>query len=484
MTARDAEIPEMHFGRLVAFSMLLVVASFSATLVVSQWRLQPIEALALDIARDAAPSIEHLSAVRTELIRLGMYVNEYVTRTDNGGMISRDDIQTVRRRLDTEIDAYRALPSSPEEAKQLKAIENGLTILDRATENALDEADATSFESARLMSYAPFRDRLEGVDESVARLKGLNTEHAQARSEDILRARRVAMILTTVLGMVSLVVAIIASILVLRVLRGRNRLMMKHGRLLAERATELEAFAGRVAHDLKNPLGTMALLVLLAARRRGDDPKLREVLDKLTSQVKSMDQIIDGLLAFAQSGANPPSGARADLRTTLDEVVAEVRASAEAVSAELQIASFSATQLACSPAALTSVLSNLLCNAVKYLGDGKREPRRISIHVKDHDELTRIEVEDTGPGLPPGSERIIFEPFRRLTNTNQPGIGLGLATVKKIVEAYKGRVGVVSTWGCGSTFWFEIPKAPHDVAPVLSAPDLPRGRESPAATAQ
>jgi signal transduction histidine kinase len=485
MTAHDAEIPEMHFGRHVALSMLLVVASFSATLVVSQWRLQPIEALALDIARDAAPSIEHLSAVRTELIRLGMYVNEYVTHTDNGGMISRDDIQTVRRRLDAEINAYRALPSSPEETKQLKTIEDDLTVLDRATENALDEADATSFESARLTSYAPFHDRLERVDESVARLKGLNTNHAQARSEDILRARRVAMTLTTVLGMVSLVVAIIASILVLRVLRGRNRLMTKHGRLLAERATELEAFAGRVAHDLKNPLGTMALLVLLAARRRGDDPKLREDLDRLTSQVKGMDQIIDGLLAFARSGANPPSGARADLRTTLDEVVADVRASAEAVSAELQVASFSATQLACSPAALTSVLSNLLCNAVKYIGDGKRSPRRISIHVKDHhDELTRIEVEDTGPGLPPGSEHIIFEPFRRLTNSNQPGIGLGLATVKKIVEAYKGRVGVVSTWGSGSTFWFEMPKAPRDVAPARSAPNLPRGRESPAATAQ
>jgi signal transduction histidine kinase len=484
MTARDAEIPEMHFGRHVAFSMLLVVASFSATLVVSQWRLQPIEALALDIARDAAPSIEHLSTVRTELIRLGMYVNEHVTRTDNEAMISRDDIQTVRRRLDAELNAYRVLPSSPEEAKQLKAIENDLSLLDRATENALDEADATLFESARLMSYAPFHDRLERVDESVARLKGLNTKHAQARSEEILRARRVAMILTTVLGMVSLVVAIIASILVLRVLRGRNRLMMKHGRLLAERATELEAFAGRVAHDLKNPLGTMALLVLLAARRRGDDPKLREDLDRLTSQIKGMDQIIDGLLAFARSGANPPSGARADLRTTLDEAVADVRASAEAMSAELQIVSFSPTQLACSPAALTSVLSNLLCNAVKYIGDGTRAPRRISIHVKDHGELTRIEVEDTGPGLPPGSERIIFEPFRRLTNTNQPGIGLGLATVKKIVEAYKGRVGVVSTWGCGSTFWFEIPKAPCDVAPALSAPNLPLGRESPAATAQ
>jgi hypothetical protein len=61
MTTRDAGVPEMNIGRHLTFAMLLVVASFSATLGVSQWRLQPIDALALDIARDAAPSIEHLS---------------------------------------------------------------------------------------------------------------------------------------------------------------------------------------------------------------------------------------------------------------------------------------------------------------------------------------------------------------------------------------------------------------------------------------
>jgi signal transduction histidine kinase len=73
--------------------------------------------------------------------------------------------------------------------------------------------------------------------------------------------------------------------------------------------------------------------------------------------------------------------------------------------------------------------------------------------------------------LPPGSERIIFEPFRRLTESNQPGIGLGLATVKKVVEAYKGRVGVISIHGCGSTFWFEIPRAPDNpqVAPLIAS---------------
>jgi signal transduction histidine kinase len=353
MTPRALSVPEMHFGRYVALAMLFVVASFSATLAVSQWRLQPIEALAL------------------------------------------------------------------EAVEQLKQIDNDLA-----------------------------RNRLEKADEAVIRPKALNTSTAQERSNSILQARRGALRLATVLGMVSLIVAVIAGLLVLRVSRSRDRLMLKHGRLLAERATELEAFAGRVAHDLKNPLGTMAVLILLASRRRGDDPKLREDLGRLTSQVKRMDQIIDGLLAFARSGANPPPGARADLRAVLDEVTSEVRLAAEAAAVELRIGSFPATELACTPAALTSILSDLLGNAAKYIGGGRQTPRQISIRVKNHDAVTRIEVEDTGPGLP-------------------PGIGLGLATVKKLVDAYKGRVGVVSTEGCGSIFWFEIPNIQGIGTPVL-----------------
>jgi signal transduction histidine kinase len=271
--------------------------------------------------------------------------------------------------------------------------------------------------------------------------------------------------------------------LVLRVLRGRDRLLMQHGRVLAERATELEAFAGRVAHDLKNPLGTMAILVLLAGRRRGDDPKLCKDLDRLTGQVQRMDQIIDGMLAFACAGANPLPGALADLGVVVNEVVSEMRFAAEAVNTELRITPFPSTQLACTPAALTSVLSNLLSNAIKYIVQGTQIPRQISIHVKDHDDLTRIEVQDSGPGLPLGSEGIIFEPFRRLNESNQRGIGLGLATVKKIVEAYNGRVGVASTQGRGSTFWFEIPSAPRNIPAAMPNSNVLCERELPEAAA-
>jgi signal transduction histidine kinase len=127
-------------------------------------------------------------------------------------------------------------------------------------------------------------------------------------------------------------------------------------------------------------------------------------------------------------------------------------------------------QLACDKAALASVLSNLLGNAVKHIALGKQTPRRIVVRAKDRGSYARIEVEDNGPGLPPGSEQRAFEPFRRLMpESNLPGIGLGLATVKKIVEAFGGQVGVESRPNSGSVFWFELPKPPIPERPVADA---------------
>lgn len=63
------------------------------------------------------------------------------------------------------------------------------------------------------------------------------------------------------------------------------------------------------------------------------------------------------------------------------------------------------------------------------------------------------------PGIPPEAQQQIFEPFRRLNTTRQSGSGLGLATVKKIVEAYHGRLGVWPRHAKGSIFWFELPKS-------------------------
>jgi signal transduction histidine kinase len=89
---------------------------------------------------------------------------------------------------------------------------------------------------------------------------------------------------------------------------------------------------------------------------------------------------------------------------------------------------------------------------------GNSEVRRVTVRVEESGTQCRVAVEDTGPGIPPDMKSILFEPYVR-ANSTQPGIGLGLATVKRLAEAHGGRVGVEAAPGSGSTFWFELPKA-------------------------
>jgi signal transduction histidine kinase len=106
---------------------------------------------------------------------------------------------------------------------------------------------------------------------------------------------------------------------------------------------------------------------------------------------------------------------------------------------------------------VVSVVSNLVGNAIKYIGDGPE--RRILVRTSTWRGDVRIEVRDTGPGLPSGFESAAFEPYVRGSNDNRSGLGLGLATVKRIVESHGGAVGVESQPGKGCLFRVDLPQA-------------------------
>ena len=233
---------------------------------------------------------------------------------------------------------------------------------------------------------------------------------------------------------------------------------------------ELEHFADRVAHDIMSPLAGVGIALSVAQKTAGSEPTVKRVIDRGNQTLLRVRRMVDGLLEFARSGARPAGQLETDIRTVLDDVAEGVRGETEERNIELRIEPFPPSSVMCSPGVLTSVVSNLVRNAIKYMEDSA--VRRIALRVSDKAEFWRVSIEDSGPGIPPGKEAVLFEPYVR-ANSMQPGIGLGLATVKRLAEAHRGRVGVESTPGAGSTFWFELPKsAPR--SGIQSNPTPPR----------
>jgi len=254
-----------------------------------------------------------------------------------------------------------------------------------------------------------------------------------------------------------------------------ERTQRERADLLEQRCVELEHFADRVAHDIMSPLAGVSIALAVAQKTVGSDPAAKRVIDRGTQTLLRVRRMVDGLLEFARSGARPPALVETDVRTVLDDVAEGVRDDAEQRNIELRIEPFPPCSVKCSQGVLTSLVSNLVRNAIKYMGSA--EVRRIAVRVEDAGESWRVSVEDTGPGIPQDKRSTLFEPYVRV-DSNQPGIGLGLATVKRLAEAHGGRVGVDPSPKTGCTFWFELPKAAGGLA-QSRAPALPAVSNEP-----
>src|SRR5262249_21464930 len=100
---------------------------------------------------------------------------------------------------------------------------------------------------------------------------------------------------------------------------------------------------------------------------------------------------------------------------------------------------------------------NLLSNAIKFSEEGSE----VEVAVVDSDDYAEVQVIDHGLGIPPGSEKSIFEKYEQAHaegGSRRKGTGLGPPICKAIVEQHGGKIGVRATEGGGSTFWFQLPR--------------------------
>lgn len=265
-------------------------------------------------------------------------------------------------------------------------------------------------------------------------------------------------------------------------LRARCKELEEANAALTQSVAELEAFAGVVSHDLKNPLGTVAgyvqLLTYLDPQQRSS-AEYQELLAGVTDGVQGMRRLIDDLLEFATA-----PGARLQLlRVDLDVLVREV------VDAHLEMNRLGGggprPDITVEPlpsvhadrAMLRRVVDNLVDNAIKYTRPG--QAARVHVSAAGHATgWVHVEVADRGIGIPDGRHEAVFAGFHRAHDgEGYPGNGLGLAFCRRIVQRHGGLIGARPNPGGGTRFWLTLPASEEAAAapprPVSAVPDHP-----------
>ncbi|HEU5020332.1 MAG TPA: ATP-binding protein [Bryobacteraceae bacterium] len=220
---------------------------------------------------------------------------------------------------------------------------------------------------------------------------------------------------------------------------------------------ELEQFSYRVAHDLTEPLRTVITHTQLmeAARRMPPPPDTSESMRFVVEAARRMQVFIDGLLAYSRVTHETGDGEAREVDSA--QLLAVARADLSAAIQE------SGATLTCGPLPRISVAPgfeqvflNLIGNAIKY-----RKPEvapEIHIEAREDGDEWIFSVRDNGIGIEPRYLDYVFQPFQRLHGREIPGSGIGLATVRKIVEANGGSIWLESEPGKGSTFCFRLPR--------------------------
>ncbi len=221
-----------------------------------------------------------------------------------------------------------------------------------------------------------------------------------------------------------------------------------------------QQLADMIVHDLRNPLGsiTNSLELLHAAWVDQDDTvPIGQVLGIALRSSQRMERLISDILDMArlQSQEKTISIAETELPPLIDEVLETLMPSAkrrnhtieENIQSDLP-------PLWGDQDVIRRVLLNIMTNAIKYTPNGGT----ITLTVRADADEFYFAVADSGPGIPPEERQHIFEPFVRVDSDNVKGAGLGLAFCKLAVEAHEGEIGLDSTLGEGSTFYFTIPR--------------------------
>lgn len=219
----------------------------------------------------------------------------------------------------------------------------------------------------------------------------------------------------------------------------------------------LNNFATVAAHDLKGPLRSIISFSQLLHRSLKDKigEKEKDYFQYINNNTRKLATLIDDLLNFSRLGKQMPPPVEVDLNVIIKDVIDSFPELIEGTNTQFHIDKLP-TVLA-NYSLMVQVFQNLICNSLKFAQKSKESKIKISAFPLKTNRI-QVSIQDNGIGIPEDQQKQVFELFTRLNAQKEyEGSGVGLATCRKIVRHYGGKIMISSTEGQETTVFFDLP---------------------------
>jgi signal transduction histidine kinase len=404
------------------------------------------------LVQNVLSSVQLVTRMSRDIDRTRLLVDAHIFEKGAPEMANAEaQIAATRADFDRASRQYDPIATLPGEASRWQELQLDVSGLAAPLEQTLAFSRANRDTEAR-EALETLEGRFSAIDGDAEALVSMNRAGAEATVARVDALERASASRMRMLGLFGIVLSLGVGALTTNLLGRRQARIDRYAATLEERNRDLDAFAGRVAHDLRGPLGTLTLAVSQVARRA---PAETGMIALLRRAVARMDAIVGGLLALSRSentadAVCDPAAAAAQVKEDLAP-----RAQEQRIALRIEV---EPARVRCFEPLLLQVLFNLAENAMKY----RRQdiPTAIEIEGRARGDAYELSVRDNGVGMSSEDARRAFEPFFRGKRVqDRPGTGLGLSIVKRVIEGSGGTVAVESELGEGTTFHAKLPLA-------------------------